>query len=125
MFRDTREELERLQAQLLEETQEQSDQTQEFLEEEDFDALLSDTDQGENPPVYQNYSNDYGKNLRNYATGYQAYNADKTDVDMEQYSQEVLRPQKATGAWLWIVLLLMAAAVGAILWLLFSTGGLF
>lgn len=125
MFRDTQEELERLQAQLLAETQEQTAQTQEedLLEEEDFDALLSDADQGEAPRVYQNYSNGYGRELRNFATGYRAYNTDKADVDLEEYSQEVFDPPKAPKVWPWI--LLTAVVVGVILWLLFSTGGLF
>ena len=125
MFRDTDEELERLQALLLAEAEEEQEQQpeSEFLDEEAFEALLGDTDQGENPRVYQNYSNNYGRSLRNYATGYKAYNTDKTDTDLEAYSQEVLQPRKAASLWIWLVLILMAAVVGAIVWIFLSVGG--
>ncbi len=127
MFRDAQEELERLQAQLLEETEEEEIVSEEtdFLEEEDFDALLYDTDQGENPEVYENYSNDYGRSLRNYATGYRAYNADTTDTDLDAFSEEVFEGKKAASyGWLWALLGLMAAAIIGILWCFISMGGL-
>lgn len=127
MFRDTQEELERLQAQLLAQTeqQEQTDQQEtQFLDEEEFEELLSDTDQGQSPAVYQNYSNDYGRDLRNYATGYKAYNADKTDKDPQQMSRELLEEPRAVAVWPWLILILMAAVVGAMVWMCIS-GGLF
>lgn len=120
MPRDTDQELERLQSQLLQEEQEQAE---EFSVEEDFAELLWEEDQGENPQVYQNYSNDYGRNLRNFATGYQAYNTDQTDTDLDEYCDLVQQGPKATVWWVWIVLPLMAAVVGAIAWMFFSTGG--
>lgn len=122
MFRDKQEELERLQSALLQE--EQTAQPEEaFPAEEDFEELLWDTDQGENPPVYQNYSNDYGRILRNFASGYQAYNTDKADIDLDEYSDEVRSDGKVATWWIWLVLLLMAAVVVAIGWMFFSTGG--
>lgn len=125
MFRDAQEELERLQSQLLAEQQEQTGQQEtEFLDEEDFEELLSDTDQGQSPEVYQNYSNDYGRQLRNYATGYKAYNTDKTDTDPQQLSQELLEEPRAVAIWPWLVLALMAAVVGAMVWM-YVSGGLF
>lgn len=120
MPRDTEQELERLQSQLLQEAQEEAE---EFSVEEDFAELLWEEDQGENPQVYQNYSNDYGRNLRNFATGYRAYNADQTDTDLDEYCDLVQQEPKITVWWVWIVLLLMGAVVGAIAWMFFSTGG--
>lgn len=120
MPRDTEQELERLQSQLLQEAQEEAE---EFSVEEDFAELLWEEDQGENPQVYQNYSNDYGRNLRNFATGYRAYNADQTDTDLDEYCELVQQEPKITVWWVWIVLLLMGAVVGAIAWMFFSTGG--
>ncbi len=124
MFRDKQEELERLQAQLLQEEQTAQMPEEEFPEEDDFEELLWDTDQGENPRVYQNYSNDYGRNLRNFASGYQAYNSDNTDIDLDEYSDEVQYGTKTTTWWIWLVLLLMAAVVISIGWMFFSTGGI-
>ena len=120
MPRDTEQELERLQSQLLQEAQEEAE---EFSVEEDFAELLWEEDQGENPQVYQNYSNDYGRNLRNFATGYKAYNTDQTDADLDEYCDLVQQEPKITVWWVWIVLLLMGAVVGAIAWMFFSTGG--
>ena len=132
MFRDAQEELERLQAQLLEETEEEEEAFQEeaseedtFLDEEDFDELLSDTDQGENPGVYQNFSNDYGRNLRNFATGYKAYNTDRTDVSPDEISEEMLEEKSANLTWLWVLLIVMLAVIGVIFWSFLSAGGLF
>ena len=124
MFRDTQEELERLQAQLLAQTEQTDQQETQFLDEEEFEELLSDTDQGQSPAVYQNYSNDYGRDLRNYATGYKAYNADKTDKDPQQMSRELLEGPRAVAVWPWLILILMAAVVGAMVWMCIS-GGLF
>ena len=126
MFRDAEEELQRLQAQLLEEEEELTEPEQEdFLDEETLDKILADTDQGENCGVYQNYSNDYGRNLRNYASGYKAYNTDKTDIDPETLSEELLAPREKISALLWVALTLMALVTAAIGWLFFTMGGLF
>lgn len=126
MFRDKEEELQRLQVELLQEEQTARPE-EEFPAEEDFEELLWDTDQGENPQVYQNYSNDYGKNLRNFASGYRAYNTDKTDTDLDRYSEQVQECSKTPLWWIWLLLLimlLMASVVAAIAWMFFSTGGI-
>ena len=128
MYRDREEELRRLQEQLLEDeepTQEESDE--ELLDEDTLDALLDESQKTGNPRIYQNFSNDYGRNLRNYASGYQAYNSDKTDTDLDSYSQTDREPKKSAGLlWLAVVLLVLAGAVvGAIIWMYLGQGGLF
>ncbi len=116
MFRDQDEALQRLQEQLLEE--------EEPEEEGFFEALPEESEPGDDPEVYRNFSNDYGKNLRNFASGYQAYNADRVDVDLETFSQKV-QQDRAEVPWLLIVILiLMAAVVGAIVWFFVRLGGL-
>ena len=115
MFRDRQEELQRLQAELLEEEPE---------EEFDFFEELSDEDDPEDPEVYQNFSNDYGRRLRNYASGYKAYNADKTDTDLDRFSEEV-RNEKAPSRLGWLLPLIAALGIlGAALWLYLKGGGL-
>ena len=127
MFRDRDEALQELQAQLLEEEEQTApEQEEDFLDEELLDKILTDTDQGESCGVYQNFSNDYGRNLRNYASGYKAYNADKTDVDPRELSDELFHRRKKTEGLLWAVLLvLVALIVGVIGWILLVVGGLF
>lgn len=78
MFRDAKEELQRLEAELLaQERPDIVDELDELLEEEPVQ------------PVYRNFSNNYGQDLRNYASGYKAYNADSVDTDLEEYSDEI------------------------------------
>lgn len=126
MHRDREEELQRLQEQLLEETEPTEEETEEILDEETLEELLSESSQIQNTRVYQNFSNDYGKNLRNYASGYNAYNSDTSDTDLESYSEAVREPKKTGGlTWLAVVVLaLMLMVVGAIAWMCFSLGGL-
>lgn len=87
MYRDTREELERLESAL--------------LAEEDTPDMP-----GEDTPARQSF-----------ASGYKAYNSDKTDADPEVYSRALLRPQKrGLGRVLLIVFLMLCAA--AVYWLM-------
>jgi len=113
MFRDTKKELARLEDALLaEEVQEESEE--EFLEEEP----------GEDPRVYVNYANDYGRNLRNYASGYKAYNTDTTDTDLESFSEEVYESKKENLRGLWITaLVLLIAIFGVLAWAFLRFGG--
>jgi len=78
MFGDAKEELERINSELLEQAQ-----MQEQLDEDTVEVYPDESTIGELSGGYQNYSN-----------GYNSYNADKTDVDMEDYAQEVLMPKK-------------------------------
>lgn len=90
MFRDQEEELRRLSDELRAEEEEPEAPEQEE-EELDF-SLDADTDIADmTGGVYRNASNDYGRGLRNYASGYRAYNADKTEVDPQALSDAVLR----------------------------------
>ena len=124
MFRDTDEALKRLERQLLEEAPEA--QEQELLDEDTLDALLEDGAQEGGPAVYQNFSNGYGTQLRNYATGYKAYNSDKTDTDLDSYSETVRQGSHHGGlVWLVVVLaLLVIAAVAAVVWKFMGLEGL-
>ena len=129
MFRDRQEELDRLQEQLLEEDPEELEEEYEDEDEEYLDAevddLLAANDQGENPQTYNNYSNDYGRQLRNYASGYKAYNSDRTDEDLEEYSQQVHHPQKEKGiTGLLILAMLLLLGIGGVLaWMLMRMKG--
>lgn len=101
MRRDREEELQRLKQALLEEEQ------QEPETEDTFDEFLEED--GEDPVVYRNHANQYGADLRNAATGYKAYNADRTDTDLESYSENVRSGRKRTP--LWLPLLFVALTV--------------
>lgn len=122
MFRDTSEELARLEEALL------ADEPDEELPEEEEEALApwqyEDTRAAAEPEVFQNYSNDYGKDLRNYASGYRAYNTDDCDEDLDTYSEEVRRGKKSRIGCLTVLvcLLTVALAAAAILWLAWERG---
>lgn len=121
MFRDASEELKRLEAELLAEEKPE----EELPPEEDDDYFLfEDTRPEGDPEIYQNYSNDYGKNLRNYASGYRAYNTDETDEDLERYSEETYKAKRSGTGCLIVLLCLLAVvlAAGAVIWLAHERG---
>lgn len=112
MFKDADKELARLEAALLETEEESCEEAEEYPQEEyeeDYcdeepegedtppEYFYEDTRPAQDPGVYQNYSNDYGRELRNYATGYRAYNSDDCDEDLEEFSQEVYEAQEDRG----------------------------
>ncbi|MBQ6839154.1 MAG: hypothetical protein IJO45_00500 [Oscillospiraceae bacterium] len=109
MFRDASEELERLQAELLAEDEPVELPPEEPPEETLFFEEYEDTRPAQGPAVYQNYSNDYGKNLRNYASGYRAYNSDTTDEDLEEYSEAVREGNTSRGSCLLAVIAVILA----------------
>lgn len=49
------------------------------------------------------------------------YNTDRTDVDMEQYAEDVCQPPRK-GSCLWIVILLLLAAIALFLYLVIGGG---
>ena len=132
MFQDAQEELKRLEQELLagEDAPDQTHPPEEdaLLDEDELDTLLSQTQRIETPEgaaVYRNHSNDYGKNLRNYASGYKAYNTDNCDPDLEEYSQQVYAPGKKGIAGLVVTALLLTAAIFAVLcYLIVRYGGI-
>ena len=126
MRNDREEELQRLEQELLAEEEETAEAAEDREEELDFEALLEETDyetpDNEEPVVFRNASNNYGADLRNYATGYKAYNADRTDTDLEELSRQVQEEPKAAGL-IWVpiaTVALIAAAVVYMLWLYFG-----
>lgn len=125
MFHDAQEELKRLEAELLAEEEPEEEMLPEEEEEDEEEAwLYEDTRAASEPEVFQNYSNDYGKNLRNYASGYRAYNSDLTDEDLEQYSEEVYESRRPKTGCLSILICLLTVAIAAalILWLAHERG---
>ena len=124
MFRDAKEELERLESELLAEEEVES-QEEKLLPEETLDELLQDTRAVQSGGVYSNFSNGYGRNLRNYASGYQAYNSDKCDEDLDTFSEAVRAPKRSglTG-WVVLALLLLAGIFAVLIWYLVQYGGI-
>ena len=139
MFKDTDQELARLSEELL--MAEEEEAFDEYEEEEDYEEfdecyeeeeyveeayeeqeeappeyIYEDTRAAQGPAVYQNYSNDYGRNLRNYATGYQAYNSDDCDEDLEAFSEEVYEePEESSNTGLLIFACVLATILGGVM----------
>lgn len=114
MFRDTKEELKRLETQLLAEEPENineetpAEETEELTEEElaQIRRLIREPE-----PQYE---------IRNYANNYQAYNSDNTDVDPEEYTQALEEPTLSRKKILLAVLAFLALAgvvAVVVLWL--------
>ena len=79
MFRDAKEELKRLEDALL--AEEEAEEYEEEVEEED-DAFEPDAPEIADAGPY-----------RNFANNYRAYNTDRTDVDLDEYSEAVRQPK--------------------------------
>lgn len=123
MFRDTKEELKRLQQELLEDEPEEEQEAEEFPDEASVEQMLGEDDPIPDTQVYRNFSNDYGRGLRNFASGYRAYNGDRTDTDLEEYSETVYRGQKKPrGCCGVLVLLTLAAGAAVLLWYFYGGG---
>ena len=130
MFKDTDEALARLEAELLREeeddlTEEEYNEYEEEYDEEPEEEktvppeyVYEDTRSSAGSVIYQNYSNNYGKNLRNYASGYHAYNADISDEDPDSYTEELLEeeePEKSNTALVLIACLLSLTIAATVL----------
>ncbi len=113
--KDKEEELQRLQQELLaqEEPVEDILPEEEYLDDDLVDTLLEEDTKTGAAGVYQNFSNGYGKDLRNFASGYKAYNSDKTDTDLESYSEAVREPKKSGGLILFLLILMGLLCVTA------------
>lgn len=141
MFKDTDQELARLEAELLkeeetdefypEETEDYDPEEENFYPEEEPEAEpveydYEDTRAADGPAVYQNYSNDYGRNLRNFASGYRAYNSDECDEDLDAFSEDVYDAQPESGNHGLLITACILAAIlgGVVLYLLLHMRGI-
>jgi len=125
MFHDAKEELKRIEAELLAEEASEMEKTapleelpsvDEILNDETLRALLGETQRIENVDAYQNYSNQYGATADDRTQVFKAYNTDKSDADLQQYSdsvQEEPKPEKLTG--LIVTAALLAAGIVGVL----------
>ena len=103
MFKDKQEELERLEAELLQEEETPEEKTEVSLDDTYFFGK-------ETPETYHNYSNNYGD--------YRAYNTDVTDEDLDTYSEEVREPGRQKDIWVLcaIALCLLLGILGVLGW---------
>ena len=132
MFRDAQEELKRLERELLAEeeeeqtpeeeeeelTQDELDQILELLEEEPETAM----DMPEDYDAVRNYNGQ----VRNFANNYTAYNADRTDTELESYSREVREESgdRSLAGLSALAMALMAGILGVLVWWLVRYQGL-
>lgn len=132
MFRDAQEELKRLERELLAEeeeeqtpeeeeeelTQDELEQILELLEEEPETAM----DMPEDYDAVRNYDGQ----VRNFANNYTAYNADRTDTELESYSREVREGSgdRSLAGLSALAMALMAGILGVLVWWLVRYQGL-
>ena len=122
MFRDAKEELKRLEAELLEaEKQDKQDALLEaFLaEEEEEDDFLGDFwEEDPLPPkntVYHNFSNNYGRDIPDV----DIYNSDDCDEDLNDYSEDVRKGRSSNRGLLITALMLLLGIAGVLVfWVL-------
>ncbi len=118
MNKDTQEALERFE-QALEEIQAEIDASQEAPEaefEDEFQEAYGDGPEEDAPMVYRNAANHYGADIRNAASGYKAYNTDRVDGELEDFSQQVYTGQRPM-PFPWVPLITATAAAVAVLYL--------
>ena len=108
MFKDKKEELRRLEEELLLEAQLEEEEARLEEELEESESLLDDeSDYGEeSEETYFNYSNRYGT--------VRVYNNDKTDKDLDDFSEQVYAGDREKGL-TGLVLLAAALLVGIVL----------
>ena len=132
MFQDAKEELKRLEQQLLaEEDEPVQEESAEDISSEELEELkqLLESD-SEKPMITEDDDFDIVRNfdgqVRNFANNYKAYNSDKTDTDLESYSEEVRYPsQDRSESFLTVLaLVLLAGILGILVWWLVRFKGL-
>ena len=110
MFKDRKEELRRLEEELL--LEDEADSPQELPEDDPENTYLDDTDDfgQETEETYYNYSNGYG--------AYNAYNSDVTDEDLEEYSKKVYgnTGERKNRGLLILTLILLSAILCTLAW---------
>lgn len=99
--------------------EEEAETLEEGIETEDTEALLTEPVRGDEM-VYRNYSNRYGADLRNFASGYRARNTDQVDVDMEAFSEAVAEEKEPFP---WLPLLVMLGAAVAVIYMIATVVG--
>lgn len=106
MHQDRDEALQKLSEELLEEEKEQPSEKEEPA------------------VVYRNFANNYGRDLRNFASNYSAYNADETDEDSQELADELLEEPKKELLWPLVVvdLLLLGGILGVAAYWIFGLG---
>ena len=120
MFKDRSTELQRLEEALLEEEDqqllpaEQAPEDEDLLSDDLLDELLEDATPMPNTVSYQNFSNDYGN----------AYNADHTDVDLEEYTDQLQSGRKDRSGLVIVACLLALGVLGMIIYLMLKQGGI-
>ena len=132
MFQDAKEELKRLEQQLLaEEDEPVQEESAEDISSEELEELkqLLESD-SEKPMITEDDDFDIVRNfdgqVRNFANNYKAYNSDKTDTDLESYSEEIRYPsQDRSESFLTVLaLVLLAGILGILVWWLIRFKGL-
>ncbi len=122
MFNDTQQQLRRLEEALL--AEEPAPQDPELLDEEQLDRLLEDQAPAKGGVIYQNFSNGYGRSLRNFASGYRAYNSDRADLELDDYSRQVQQGSSNNKGLVRLACCLGAGIVAVLVYLLVRYGGL-
>ena len=112
MFRDRDEELRRLEEALLEEEEEEQKQRiEEEIEEERQKARRDEAEEEEEDDIsfYQpdDTEDDEADTFPNYANNYRAYNSDRVDVDLDEYSEQVRQEPKRGSCLLTLALILL------------------
>lgn len=127
MFNDAKEELERLEAALredeqLQDTDVQPEEAEDILDDALLDALLEEDEKIADAAPEALYNSNYSNRRKNV----KVYNADQTDVDLEELSREILEGNKEKGI-AGLVVLAAVLSMGilslAVFWLL-RYGGL-
>ncbi len=76
----------------------------------------------EEPLVYRNFANNYGRDLRNFASSYAAYNTDATEEDPQALSEALERKQPGLWPLVALNLLLTAGILGVLAYWIFGMG---
>ena len=92
MFRDAKEELQRLEQELLE-------------------VEAQETEEQQEPEWEEEPSEEEGESYVNFPENIRAYNTDHTDVDLEEFSRQVREPEKPIAGWVVLAFLLMTGIV--------------
>ena len=129
MFRDRDEELRRLEEALLEEEEEEQKQRiEEEIEEERQKARRDEAEEEEEDDIsfYQpdDTEDDEADTFPNYANNYRAYNSDRVDVDLDEYSEQIRQEPKRGSCLLTLALILLCGILVMLILFLLKFQGL-